>query len=193
MRQASRKTRGSASAAPPKVTAVKVVVNNDGPIVLTTSAAEFTILPSGYVQASLLKDGKRFSLDEAPSAAPADSEYVVSGGKEIHFTLDFSQARVSEAAGKMGLGKRVEIPGHATAPSGQPIVNTLAFEVYDSFPTLLLTSAAYRNTGNSPVSLDKVITQKRRLDAKASGDDVQPYDMWSFHGASYDWGKDDVL
>lgn len=103
--------------APAKVTAVKVVLNNNGPIVLSTGAAEFQILPSGYVQASLVRDGKRLSLDQPPSEGAAESEYVVSGGKDVHFTLDFSQARVSDATGKMGLGKRVEIPGHAAAPS----------------------------------------------------------------------------
>ena len=36
-----------------------------GPIVVTTSAAEFKILPSGLVQATLLKDGKRLSLDRS--------------------------------------------------------------------------------------------------------------------------------
>jgi alpha-galactosidase len=189
----SEKPAQAAPQPPPKVTAVKVSVNNNGPIVLTTSVAEFTILPSGYVQAALVKDGKHFTLDEASASTPSDSEYVISGGKEIHFTLDFSQAHVSEAVGKMGLGKRVEIPGHAIAPSGEPIVNTLAFEAYDSFPNLLLSSAAYRNTGNSPVALDKVIAQNHRLDAKLSDADVQPYDMWSFHGASHNWGDDDVV
>ena len=33
-------------------------------MVLTTSAAEFQVTPEGYVQASLLKDGKKLSLDE---------------------------------------------------------------------------------------------------------------------------------
>jgi hypothetical protein len=173
----SKQPEKAASAPPPapaKVTAVKVVLNNNGPIVLSTDAAEFQILPSGYVRASLVKGGKRLTLDEPPSTGPADSEYVVSGGKDVHFVLDFSQARVSEASGKMGLGKRVDIPGHAAAPSGEPLANTVAFEVYDSFPTLLVTSAAYRNTGNSPINLDKVITQNRRLDASATGDRVQP-------------------
>ena len=166
----SNKTEKPAPAAPqtpPKVTSVKVIANNNGPIVLTTSAAEFTILPSGYVQASLLKDGKHLTLDEPPATGPADSDYVVSGGKEIRFTLDFSKARVSEAMGKMGLGKRVEIPGQGTTAAGEPIANILAFEAYDTFPNLLLTSAAYRNTGKIPLTLDKVITQNRRLDAKA--------------------------
>lgn len=177
--------------APPKVTAVKVSVSNSGPIVLTTSAAEFTILPSGYLQASLLRDGKHLTLDEP--GTDSGSEYVVSGGKEIHFTLDFSKARVSNAVGKMGLGKRVEIPGQATTPAGEAINNIVAFEAYDDFPNLLLSSAAYRNASNSTISLDKVITQSRRLDARLSGEKVPPYDMWSFHGSSYDWGKDDIL
>ncbi|HEX4485631.1 MAG TPA: glycoside hydrolase family 36 protein [Terriglobales bacterium] len=191
----TNKTEKPAQATPqttPKVTSVKVALNDKGPIVVTTSAAEFSILPSGYIQASLLKDGKHFTLDEPSATAPTDGEYIVSNGKEIHFTLDFSQARVSEALGKMGLGKRVEIPGHATGSTGEPMTNTLAFEAYDTFPNLLLTSAAYRNTGNAAVALDKVIAQNHRLDAKLSDADVRPYDMWSFHGASHNWGDDDV-
>jgi alpha-galactosidase len=192
-KKTDKPTAGAPPSAPPKVTAVKVSVNNAGPIVLTTSVAEFTILPSGYVQASLLKDGKHLTLDEPSADLAVDSEYLVSGGKEIHFILDFSKARVSDAVGKMGLGKRVEIPGHAKSPSGEPMVNTLAFEAYENFPNLLLTSAAYRNAGNSQVSVDKVVTQNRRLDAKLSGGNVAPYDMWSFHGSSSEWGKDDVV
>ena len=133
----SQQPEKPASAQPPapaKVTAVKVVLNNNGPIVLTTGAAEFQILPSGYVQASLVKDGKRLTLDEPPSDGLAESEYVVSGGKDIHFALDFSQARVTDAAGKMGTGKRVEIPGHAAAASGGPLTNTVAFEALRQFP-----------------------------------------------------------
>src|SRR5579863_5784138 len=38
---------------------VKVEVRDGGPVVITTSAAEFQILPSGYLQATLLKDGQR--------------------------------------------------------------------------------------------------------------------------------------
>ncbi len=190
--QQAEKPASAQPPAPAKVTAVKVLLNNNGPIVLTTGAAEFQILPSGYVQASLVKDGKRLTLDEPPADGLAESEYVVSGGKDIHFALDFSQARVTDAAGKMGIGKRVEIPGHAAAALGEPLTNTVAFELYDSFPTLLLTSAAYRNAGNSPVNFEKVIAQHRRLSASATGGKVQPYDMWSFHGASYDWGAQEI-
>ena len=39
---------GARPPAPAKVTAVKVLLNNNGPIVLTTDAAEIQILPSGY-------------------------------------------------------------------------------------------------------------------------------------------------
>src|ERR1700693_4406464 len=39
-------------------------VKEDGPIILTTSGAEFQVRPDGYVQASLLSDGKKLCLDE---------------------------------------------------------------------------------------------------------------------------------
>src|ERR1700722_15468554 len=47
-----------------------------GPVVLTTSAAEFQILPSGAVQASLLKDGKKLTPDEAGVATAADGASI---------------------------------------------------------------------------------------------------------------------
>src|ERR1035438_7673772 len=44
-----------------------------GSVVLTTSAAEFQVSPDGYVQAFLLKDGNKLSLDEPNVGAPASS------------------------------------------------------------------------------------------------------------------------
>ena len=38
---------------PSKPSTVKVTVNDGGPIVITTSTAEFQLLPSGYIRASL--------------------------------------------------------------------------------------------------------------------------------------------
>ena len=86
---------------------IKVDVTAGGPVVLTTSAAEFQVRPDGYVQASLLKDGRKLSLDEPSVGAPSDSDFVRMGGKDVHFTLDFQQAQLHEAIGKMGVGKRV--------------------------------------------------------------------------------------
>ena len=51
-------------AAPSRPSDIRVEVRDGGPVVLTTSTAEFQILPSGFLQASLLKDGKRLTLDE---------------------------------------------------------------------------------------------------------------------------------
>jgi alpha-galactosidase len=178
---------------PSQPSAIKVVVNDGGPVVLTTSAAEFQLLPSGYVQAFLLKDDKKLSLDAARVGAPSDSDYLVSGGKEVRFVLDFGQAKVLEAMGKMGRGKRVEIPAHALGPSGASIERNLILEAYDEFPTTLLTSAEYKNAGQNDFTIDQAVAQEHRLDAKLVNAKAQAYDMWSFHGSSYEWGKDDVL
>src|ERR1700694_3248656 len=51
-------------AAPSRPSDIKVEVRDGGPVVFTTSTAEFQILPSGFLQATLLKDGKRLTLDE---------------------------------------------------------------------------------------------------------------------------------
>jgi alpha-galactosidase len=173
--------------------AIKVVVNDGGPVVLTTSTAEFQILPSGYVQASLLKDGKKLSLDETKVGAPEDTDHVIVGKKEIDFVLDFGQAKVSEAIGKMGRGKRVEVPGHALGPSGSGIQKILTVEAYDDSPNILLTTADYKNEGPGEVKIDQAVAQRHRFNANLAQAKGAPYEMWSFHGASYDWGKDDVV
>ena len=191
----SRTPQQKKSSAPPsKPSDIKVTVNDGGPVVIQTASSEFQVLSSGYVQGSLVKNGRKLTLDEPRVGAPAGSDYLVSDGKEIRFTLDFGNAKVLESQGKMGRGKRIEIPAHPLGPaSSTPIQRTLAVEAYDDFPNVVLTSLEYRNTGSTDLKIDQIVTQSHRLNSAVSGENVQPYDLWSFHGSSYEWGKDDVI
>jgi alpha-galactosidase len=171
---------------------IKVEVRDGGPIVITTSAAEFQISPAGYLQATLLKDGKRLTLDEPDAGSAAGSGRIMHQGKDLEFIPDFSQAKVVEAEGKLGRGKRIEIQGRPLAPTGVMMELSAVVEVYDDFPNMALASISYKNTGTEDFPLDEVVTQEHRLNAKQADAKVQPYDMWSFQGSSYDWGKDDV-
>ncbi len=179
-------------APPSKPSDVKVQVKDGGPVVVTTTAAEFQILPSGFLQATLRKDDKRLTLDEPIVGSTGGSDSIVSQGKEFDFIPDFSQAKVLEASGKLGRGKRVEIPGRPLAPSGVPIERTLVLEAYDDFPGVALVSTAYKNVGTSDFHIDQVLMQQHRFNAQQVDSKAQPWDMWSFQGSSYDWGKDDV-
>jgi alpha-galactosidase len=174
----------------PEASQIKVEVKPGGPIVLTTSSAEFQILPSGYIQAALLKGDQRLTLDEPGAAA---SDLLVQNGKPVRFALDLSAAKVQDSTGKLGRGKRVEIPARTSDPAASNIQRTVQVEVYDGYPNLLLSSAEYKNTGSQDVHIDRVIEQQHKFSASLVEKTAQPYDMWSFHGASYDWGKDDVI
>jgi alpha-galactosidase len=172
-----------------------VTVNPGGPVVLKTATAEFDVLPSGYVQAFLIQDGKRLTLDEPEKEPSASSDYPVVGGKERRdFTFDFDHVKVTDARGKLGpRGKRVEITGRTSAEGAPTLEKTLAVEVYDDFPNLALTTVAYKNSGSSEVKLDRVVVQRHRLSASQADPKEPPYHLWSFQGSSYDWGKDDVI
>ncbi|HZQ21553.1 MAG TPA: alpha-galactosidase [Terriglobales bacterium] len=172
---------------------IKAVVQDGGPAVMTTGTAEFQVLPSGYIKASLLKDGKQLSLDEPQTGAPAGSDYVVVAGKRVDFVLDFGKANVLEAAGKMGPGKRIEIPGHPLGPDGTGLHSVLTLEAYDDFPNIMLSSVQYKNESQTGITLDRVVGQDHRFSARLMDATAAPFDMWSFQGSSYDWGKDDVL
>jgi alpha-galactosidase len=182
------------SKAPPsQPSAIKVEVNPGGPLVLSTTAAMFEVAPTGYIQTYLLRDGKHLTLDEPKAGAPNESDYLVQDGKEVHFVLDFDQAKVLESAGKLGRGKHIEIPGHRLGPGPANIQRTLTIEAYDDFPNLLLSTVEYKNTGSADFMIDRVVEQRHRFTASLADPKAQPWDMWSFQGSSYDWGKDDVF
>ena len=178
--------------APSKPSDIKVEVRDGGPVVVTTSAAEFQILPSGFLQASLLKDGKRLTLDEPEVGSTGGSDSIVLQGKELDFVPDFSAAKVLESSGKLGRGKRVEIPAHPLAPAGVAIDRMLVVEVNDDFPNIALVSSTYKNVGTTDIAVDEVWMQQHRFNAEQIDAKMQPYDMWSFQGSSYDWGENDV-
>jgi hypothetical protein len=172
---------------------IKVDVNPGGPLVLTTTAAMFEVAPTGYIQSYLLRDGKHLTLDEPKAGAPNESDYLVQNGKEVHFVLDFDQAKVLESIGKLGRGKHIEIPAHRLGPGDAKIQRTLTLEAYDDFPNLLLSTVEYKNTGNSDFTVDRAVEQRHRFTASLADPKAQPWEMWSFQGSSYEWGKDDVF
>ena len=166
---------------------VSITVHPGGPVVIRTTSAEFDVLPSGYVQASLLKEGKKLTLDDPQGGGG----FLVIGGKQVDLTYDFNQTRITGAQGKLGRGRRVEIAAQsASIPNLQ---GTFAIEVYDDFPTLALTTMQYKNAGSQPIALQQAVVQRHRLNASLADAKAAPYDLWSFQGSSYDWGKDDVI
>ena len=171
---------------------IHVEVRDGGPIVITTSAAEFQVLPSGYVHAALVGNGKPLTLDEPVVGSTGGSDSVVLGGKELDFIPDFSQAKVLEGSGKLGRGKRVEIPSRPLAPSGVAVERVLLVQAYDDFPNIALVSATYKNVGTTDLPVDQVWMQQHRFNAANVDEKAHSYDMWAFQGSSYDWGKDDV-
>jgi alpha-galactosidase len=72
------------------------------------------------------------------------------------------------------------------------IERMLVVEAYDDFPNIALVSTTYKNVGTADFQVDQVWMQQHRFSAKQAEAKAEPYEMWSFQGSSYDWGKDDV-
>jgi len=189
----SRTQTAAKSKEPPsRPSDIRVEVKPGGPLVLTTTAASFEVTPSGYIQAFLQHDGQRMTLDDPQPGQPNESDYFTQNGAEVHFILDFDKANVFESIGKMGRGKRVTIPAHVLGHAATGVQRVLTVEAFDDFPNLLLSSVEYKNAGDAELRLDRVVEQRHRFSAKQADTKAAPYDMWSFQGSSYDWGKDDV-
>ncbi len=183
--------RTKAVAAHSEPSTVKVAVSDGGPVVITSSTAEFQILPSGYVQAFLLKNGAKLTLDDVEQGKPTDSNYVVSDGKPTPLVLDFGAAQLGEATGKMGRGRRVTIPGRALGPGDAGLHSQLVVEVYDNFPNIAFTTVQYTNAGTTPIKIDKAVAERHRLSSHHVKSAA--YEIWSFQGASREWGEDEIL
>ncbi|MBZ5562219.1 MAG: alpha-galactosidase [Acidobacteriia bacterium] len=171
---------------------ITVAVQSSGPIVIRTAEAEFEILPSGYIRASRIQDGKLLSLDDPQTGVGSADGYPVVDGKPIEdFLLDLAHAKISDQKSRIGTrGKRIEITGSSS--SRKDLEKRLIVDVYDDFPALALASVAYKNTSPSSVKLDKLISQQHHFNASLADAKVPPYQLWSFQGASYEWGKETI-
>ena len=179
-------------AAPKPQSAISVSVQADG-ISVNTPTAEFRILPSGYLRGYLKLNGRELTMDDPQSKGSNDPDYVVIDGKETRdFEMDLAHAQIADATHRLGqLGKRIEIKGASKSRPG--LEKTVSLEVYDNFPSLALVTAAYKNAGATPATLETVTTQRHELNASLIDATVRTFAMWSFHGSSEKWGKDNVL
>ena len=112
-------------------------------LVVETTAAHFRLLPSGYLQASLLRGGQEWTLDDP--AANTSTDFAVIAGKETNeFVLDLDHAKVSAASGRLGgKGKRIEVSGNSS--SSPTLEKHVIVEFYDDFPNIALTTVSYKN------------------------------------------------
>jgi alpha-galactosidase len=174
--------------------AVSVSVTPAGPATIKTQAAEFEVLASGYIRASLREGNRVLTLDEPGAEPGVGGESLTTEGKDVREpALDLGQARVSSAEMLPGaVGKRIEITSRVAGGGAGPIEKHLTIEVYDDFPNLALSTVTYKNTGASELAIDEVTTQHHRLNASLVDPRALPFRMWSFHGSSYDWGKGEV-
>jgi alpha-galactosidase len=159
-----------------------------GTFVIKTQEAEFDVLPSGYLAGHLMQGGRNLTLDEPTGAGDS----LTSNGVTPHFAHpDFGRAKIGDAHGAIGPhGKRVELTSSSTNTGLEKV---LAVEVYDNFPSVAFLTIAYRNTGSTPVRLDRISIQHRRLSATLADSHAFHSEMWSFQGSSYKWGANDVI
>ncbi|HEV2348535.1 MAG TPA: alpha-galactosidase [Terriglobia bacterium] len=171
----------------PTASSVVVTRSSGGPVVIKSSSAEFDILPTGYVQGFLLKDGKRLTLDEPDTSTGT----LHADGKEFQdFTFDVDHPTITDARGKLGpLGKSVAV----RARSAGGMEETLTVELYDNFPTLAVIDEALGNVSSANVKLDQIVANRHRLNASLQDPQAPPFRLWSYQGSSEKWGKDDVM
>jgi alpha-galactosidase len=161
------------------------VASSAGLLTIQTPSAEFQVFPSGAVQGFSLRDGGKITLDQPDSTAP----FVMAGGQQARFVLDLAGAKVTDAQGKTGRGKHIEVAAKCDSPALAAVAPAFVLEAYDDFPGVLLNSVSLKNTGTTAVTINRIVFQSHQFAAPSDS----ARDLWAFLGSSYDWGKDDVV
>ena len=105
--------------------------------------------------------------------------------------FDVEHPHVSEPRGRLGpKGKRIEVTGK-NSPNG--LQESLVVELYDDYPNVGLVSASIRNSGTSAVTIDSMDLDRHRFSAAKAESAANPHQMWSFNGASIEWGKENIF
>ena len=137
---------------------------------MTTSAAEFQILPSGFLQATLLKDGKRLTLDEPEVGSSGGSDSIVHEGKELDFVPDFS---TSEGCGKHWQAGSWETSGDSGASAGAGGSRRSSarwwWKCMTIFRKLPWSVQTYKNVGTNDFQIDQVLDAAAPLQCERAG------------------------
>ena len=137
--------------------------------------------------------GISFDTDNANTLSKP-SHYLVVNGQEItDFSVDYDKISCSEVNTSFGSGSRLILTGIAEGPDNCQIEKTLTVELYDSFPSVAMSRAAYRNLGSTELIVDQVYSECYRLDASADNSDLAPWQFWSLQGSSLQWGLDFIF
>lgn len=177
-----------------KVSAVTVLAERAAPIVMRIPGAEYDIWPTGYVQAYQIqaRTAGRYSIEEQEPGPEAWGDKLWVGGRDVtDFVYDFASLKVTDAKSRIGsLGKHAEIKARSKS---EQIEKTLSLEVYDDFPNMAVEQLTYLNLADSDIQLERIDSQRHRLDASILNASAQRNDFWSFHGASIEAGRDAVI
>jgi len=175
-----------ANLAAPAASRIAVQVDG-GSVHIETSQAEFSLLRTGHLQAALKGGPSSVTL----AGTGPGIEVETAAGPVNDMERDLAGAKVESAQGKLGgSGKRVTIAGKSSTTGLQ---ETLTLEAYDDFPSLVLVSASYRNSGAKPQRLLRVSLLAQKLDSSLSDAKAKPNEMYAFFGSSLKWGKDDIV
>ena len=101
---------------------------------------------SGFLQASLLTDGKCLTLDEPGVGSTGGRDSIARQGRNWTLCQTSERLRFWRRWGS-GPGRRVEIPARPLA--GMEIERRVAPEAHDDFPNFALVSSTYKNVGTA--------------------------------------------
>lgn len=167
---------------------------NGGDIWFRNSGISLKFDKNMYCSVYYLNSDNPLNDNQTGDSLAKPSHFLIVNGEEVKdFAVDYSNIKVEAIETKSGTGKRLIIRGTAEKKDEYKIEKTLFVEYYEKYPDAAITTASYKNRGNTDLEIDTDFSCYFLMDASLIDKRVQPYDFWSFQGSSLNWGVDYII
>lgn len=187
-----RSPQGEQGKNEPRVSAIIVLSDPGAPIAIRAPGAEYDVLPTGYVVAYQVVHGRPITVEDPERGSLSFGDTLTADGKVVRdFVLDFGSLKTTDVNNKIGkLGKHVDLIARSKSTQ---IEKTLTLEAYDDFPGVAIETLTYRNLADKAMRIDRLTSQRHRLDASTDELKLERYQFWYFSGQNPWWSKDHIL
>ncbi|MBE9512186.1 MAG: alpha-galactosidase [Bacteroidetes bacterium] len=166
----------------------------DGDIWFRNSGIELKFDKNMYCQVYYKSEENSLNDINPGGELSKPTHFIVVDGEEVKdFIVDYNNLKPEPVITEFGNGRRLVLKGIANGPKNSKIEKTLTVELYDRYPDVAITYAEYKNLGSADLTINKNYCNYFRLDASSVNADDNPYDFWSFQGASIAWGLDYIM
>lgn len=119
------------------------------------------------------------------------SDFILANNVKVaNFQIDKKSISSADINDEYGNGKQFVFEANSEGNTELQIRKILKINLYTNYPDVVFFQTKYINSGNSKITINKIISNDIVLDASKHCNKKKAYEFWSYQGAAVNWGDD---